>query len=94
MKKSLSTPKISQPQYIFLFILDAVRKDHLSLYGYKRKTSPNIDKLAKQSDVYNWAISPNSYTHAAIPSTLTAKYSFEINNSFFSWQFSDNDFDL
>jgi hypothetical protein len=76
------------PNHIFLFILDAVRKDHLSLYGYRRKTSPNIDKLAKQSEIYNWAISPSSYTHAAIPSILTGKYPFELSNPFYSWQFT------
>ncbi len=79
---------LTNPQYIFLFILDAVRKDHLSLYGYKRKTTPNIDKLAKQADVYNFAISPSSYTHAAIPSLLTGFYPFELNNPFYSWKFS------
>lgn len=82
------------PNHIFLFILDAVRKDHLSLYGYKRKTTPNINKLAKQADVYQWAFSPSSYTHAAIPSVLTGKYPFNINNPFFSWQLNNDDLTL
>lgn len=86
--------KQDKPQYIFLFILDAVRKDHLSLYGYQRKTTPNIDKLAKQAEIYNFAISPSSYTHAAIPSILTGKYPFQLNNPFYSWHLDDNDLDL
>lgn len=78
-------------KYTFLFILDAVRKDHLGVYGYKRKTSDNIDTLAKNSEVFNWAISPSSYTHAAIPSILTGKYPFDINNPFYSWKLSEDD---
>jgi hypothetical protein len=80
-------------QYIFLFILDAVRKDHLSLYGYPRKTSPNIDKLAKQSDVYNWTFAPSSYTLTSVPSILTSKYPIELSNMFIGGEFNEKDFE-
>jgi len=30
---------------VIIISLDSCRKDHLSCYGYKRKTTPNIDKL-------------------------------------------------
>ncbi|GIW65403.1 MAG: hypothetical protein KatS3mg093_382 [Candidatus Parcubacteria bacterium] len=83
--------KFSNPQYIFLFILDAVRKDHLSLYGYARKTSPNIDKLAKQSDVYNWAFSPSSYTLASVPAILAGKYPIELSCPFNGIQLTQKD---
>ena len=29
--------------------IDTLRADHLGCYGYHRKTSPNIDRLAQQS---------------------------------------------
>lgn len=83
----------NNPQYIFLFILDAVRKDHLSLYGYQRKTTPNIDKLAKQSDVYQWAFAPSSYTLASVPSILTGKYPIELSNQFTGGTFAEKDFE-
>ena len=82
------------PQYIFLFILDAVRKDHLSLYGYPRTTSPNIDKLANQADVYNWAFAPSSYTLASIPSILAGKYPIELSNMFTGGEFNEKDFEM
>ena len=78
--------------YIFLFILDCVRKDHLSLYGYPRKTSLNIDKLAKQSDIYHWAFAPSSYTLASVPSILAGKYPFELSNLFDDSEFTPEDF--
>ncbi|HET7334542.1 MAG TPA: sulfatase, partial [Rhizomicrobium sp.] len=32
--------------------IDTLRADHLGCYGYHRKTSPNIDKLAKQGVLF------------------------------------------
>src|SRR5690606_20004805 len=34
-----------QRKNIILIIIDALRSDHLSLYGYKRETSPFLDSL-------------------------------------------------
>ncbi len=81
------------PQYVFLFILDAVRKDHVSLYGYQRKTTPNIDKLAKQADVYTLAFAPAPYTLASVPSILAGKYPIELSNSFTGGEFDWEDFE-
>ncbi|MCA9369329.1 sulfatase-like hydrolase/transferase [Candidatus Woesebacteria bacterium] len=72
----------SHPQYIFLFILDAVRKDHMSLYGYDRQTTSCIDKLSKNGTVYQRAISPSSYTFASVPSILGGKYPTEMTPFF------------
>lgn len=81
------------PQYIFLFVLDAVRKDHLSLYGCQRRTSLNVDKLTRQADVYNWAFAPSSYTLASFPAILTGKYPVELSNLFTGSRFSTQDFE-
>jgi arylsulfatase A-like enzyme len=35
------------PQNVIVISIDALRADHLSCYGYGKKTSPNIDALAK-----------------------------------------------
>lgn len=60
-----------------LFInLDALRPDHLGCYGYKRDTSPNIDKLAKEGVIFTQAISQSSYTPCAIYSILTSVYPY------------------
>jgi len=40
-----------------LIVLDTLRRNHLSCCGYERKTSPNIDKLAKDGVLFN-----NEYT--------------------------------
>ena len=33
---------------VLLIVLDTVRADHLSLYGYERATTPKLERLAKQ----------------------------------------------
>ena len=43
-------PQIEYKDYnLVLITLDTLRMDHLHCYGYFRKTSPNIDNLAKKS---------------------------------------------
>lgn len=70
------------PDNVFIFLLDALRKDHLGLYGYPRKTSPNLDKFAQTATVYDWAFAPSSFTWSSIPSFFTAQYPVNLNNSF------------
>lgn len=84
--------RINDPQFIFLFILDAVRKDHVGLYGYERRTTPNIDKLSEQADVYNWAFAPSSFTLPSVPSIFAGKYPIELSNLFTGGEFDDSDF--
>jgi len=40
---------------IFLVVLDSVRKDHLSTYGYDRPTSPHLTDLADVATKYTQA---------------------------------------
>jgi len=42
-----------KPGYnIILISIDCLRADHLSCYGYRRKTSPNIDKIAEKGVIF------------------------------------------
>lgn len=43
---------------IILITLDTVRADHLSLYGYPRLTTPNLDRWAREGVVFDNAIAP------------------------------------
>lgn len=60
---------------VILITIDALRPDHLSCYGYKRNTSPNIDKLAKEGVIFTQAVSQASLTPPSIFSILTSTYS-------------------
>ena len=59
---------------IVLISIDSLRADHLSTYGYSRKTSPNIDQLADEGVVFSDAYSVTSWTLPAHLSMLTSLY--------------------
>lgn len=60
---------------IVIICLDTLRADHLSCYGYSRKTSPNIDRLlAANGILFKWAISQSSFTLPSHTSLFTSKY--------------------
>ena len=62
-------PKPTAPPHVVLVVLDTLRADHLSCYGYERETSPNLDALCAQSTVYERAWSASSWTlpsHASL----------------------------
>ena len=59
---------------VILISLQCLRPDHLGAYGYKRDTSPNIDRLAKGSVLFENAISQANLTPVAQMSVLTSQY--------------------
>ena len=59
---------------VILIIMDTTRVDHLSCYGYERKTTPHIDEFAKESVLYTRAYSAASWTLPSIASILTGLY--------------------
>lgn len=56
---------------IVLISMDTTRADYLSCYGYRRKTTPNIDELAKEGMLFENVISPVPMTLPAHSSMLT-----------------------
>ena len=56
---------------IVLISIDTCRADYLSCYGYQRKTTPNIDKLAEEGVLFENVISPVPLTLPAHSSMLT-----------------------
>ncbi len=59
---------------VVLVSMDATRADHLSCYGHERLTSPNLDRLAERSVVYEWCISPACWTLPSHASMFTGLY--------------------
>lgn len=53
----------SKPTNNIVIILDeSVRGDHFSLNGYHRKTTPFLEKLAKQKNFHNWGLASSAST--------------------------------
>ncbi len=57
---------------VVLISIDTLRRDHLSLYGYPRRTTPGLDGLAGEAVVYEDAVSTSSWTLPAHASLLTS----------------------
>ncbi len=67
---SAATPAL-QPNHgpnFVLIVLDTVRADHLSAYGYPRPTTPNLARLARQGTLFENAVSPSSWTLPCVAS--------------------------
>ncbi len=73
------TAKASEPAgkgrpNIILIVLDTVRRDHLSTFGYSLDTSPNLSDFAKKSEVFERAESVASWTLPSHASMFTGLY--------------------
>jgi arylsulfatase A-like enzyme len=59
---------------VILITIDTLRADHLSAYGYKRRTSPVIDGLAAEGVLFVNAFSQSTWTKPSTASLLTSHY--------------------
>jgi arylsulfatase A-like enzyme len=58
---------------VVVVVLDAVRADHLSGYGYEHETSPHLDALARENVLYRRAISAGTWTVTGHASLFTGR---------------------
>jgi len=63
-----------QKPNILLLILDTLRRDHLSSYGYSRDTSPYLDEFSTEMTVFDRAVAPAQWTIPSHASMFTGLY--------------------
>jgi arylsulfatase A-like enzyme len=68
-----SLARLNLPNVI-LIVMDTVRADHLSLYGYERETCPSLRALAEEAVTFTRAISPSNTTLPSHASLFTGLY--------------------
>ncbi len=66
-------PAPPPPPDILLVVLDTVRKDRLSCYGYERDTSPRLDDLARRGAVFEDVTASGTWTWPAHASLFTGE---------------------
>ncbi len=59
---------------VILISIDTLRADHLSCYGYKKTTTPNIDRLASEGTIFLQNYSTGVWTPPGHASMLTGLY--------------------
>ena len=65
---------VSPADTIVIISIDTTRRDHLSVYGYPRRTTPYLEVLAADSVVFEQAIAVHSNTAPSHASILTGLY--------------------
>jgi arylsulfatase A-like enzyme len=63
-----SEPLSGRPD-VLLVVLDTVRADHLSAYGYARPTAPHLEELARRGVLFEDVVAPANWTwptHASL----------------------------
>lgn len=68
---------------VLLIVVDTLRADHLSLLGYERKTSPNLEQIARESVFFENAVTTAPWTLPSHASMLTGLYPSECRVSKF-----------
>ena len=63
---------------ILLIVLDTVRADRLSLYGYGRPTTPNLERLSKRGIRFDRARATAPWTLASHASLFTGRWPHEL----------------
>lgn len=70
LTKYLQTEAVNQPN-IILLLLDAMSASNLSLHGYVRPTTPNLEKFAERATVYHNHYAASNFTTSGTASMLT-----------------------
>jgi len=69
-----STDKPTRFPNIIFFAADGIQASHLSIYGYNRETTPNLNELAGESLVVHNAVANAGRTTGSTTSMLAGKY--------------------
>jgi arylsulfatase A-like enzyme len=68
------------PNVLFV-VLDTVRADRLSVYGYERDTTPGLRRLAQRGVVFDEARSPAPWTLPSHASMFTGRWPHELSTT-------------
>jgi arylsulfatase A-like enzyme len=60
-----------KPNVIF-YVIDGAAADFMSVYGYNRRTTPNLERLAAEGALFEWAYSNSSWTKPSTASFMTS----------------------
>jgi arylsulfatase A-like enzyme len=70
-------PPAGAPDVLFI-VLDTVRADHLSLYNYRRPTTPNLERLARNGIRFDRARATAPWTLPSHASFFTGRWPHEL----------------
>ncbi|MCI0641217.1 MAG: sulfatase [Gemmataceae bacterium] len=72
-------PAASDAPNVLLVVMDTVRAQNLSLHGYERRTSPNLEKWAKKGAWFERAFTTAPWTLPSHAGMFTGRYAHELS---------------
>jgi len=66
--------RAARPKNIIWIVTDTARRDHISVYGGERQTTPNLEAFARDARVFDRAISTAPWTLPSHASMFTGMY--------------------
>ncbi len=90
-KVEITENKSDIPNIVFI-LGEATTRNHMSLYGYRLPTTPKLDEMAKNDEIYVFkdVISPHAYTIGSLREVFTFHH-YESTNK---WYENANIFDI
>jgi len=73
-KKNIKPLSSGKKPHVFIYLIDTLRADHVSCYGYSRETTPFIDRFSNQGILFKNCFAVASWTKPAVGSILTGLY--------------------
>ncbi len=62
------------PRNVLFVVMDTVRKDRLTPYGYEKPTTPGLEEFASEATVFDQAVAPAPWTLPVHASLFTGMY--------------------
>ena len=69
---TISGARTTEKPNVVFYIIDGAGADYMSVYGYNRRTTPNLERLAAEGAVFERAYSNSSWTKVSTPSFMTS----------------------
>jgi arylsulfatase A-like enzyme len=76
----LPAPPPAGSPNVLLIVLDTVRADNLSLYGYPRATTPSLARWANRGVRFDWALAPSCWTYPSHCSFFTGRWPRDLDS--------------
>ena len=89
--KLFTMPTFDRPLNIVLITISNLRPDHLSFYGYKRETTPNMDAFTSESIYFTQAYSASPTMSYGLASILSGRHASELIRSDSNWPSFDSE---
>jgi arylsulfatase A-like enzyme len=69
---TLSGPRTTDKPNVIFYVIDGGGAEYMSVYGYNRRTTPNLEQLAGEGAIFEWAYSNSSWTRPSTASFMTS----------------------